>query len=212
MKQIAASVLLLAGLAACGGGNEGADASSETQTATPTVETTPATPNTLPGDTAGAAAAPGAAAAGGGAMARMMDASGRELGQLALAEGAQGVEVTGQLRGIAPGEHAIHIHMTGKCEPPFTSAGGHWNPDNKAHGSQAPNGPHHGDIPNLTAGADSSATVRGTAPGARLREPMGLLDADGAAVVVHAKPDDYKSQPAGDAGDRIACGVVQMGS
>ena len=211
MKQIAASVLLLAGLAACGGGNEGADASSETQTATPTVETTPATPNTLPGDTAGAAAAPGAAA-GGGAMARMMDASGRELGQLALAEGAQGVEVTGQLRGIAPGEHAIHIHMTGKCEPPFTSAGGHWNPDNKAHGSQAPNGPHHGDIPNLTAGADSSATVRGTAPGARLREPMGLLDADGAAVVVHAKPDDYKSQPAGDAGDRIACGVVQMGS
>ena len=218
MKRIAASVLLLAGLAACGGdggNNEGATAEGGAQSAAVGPDSaTPVEPGT-PQDSAFSRAVAGSPAAGntlGKATAKMMDATRKEIGELALAEVAEGVEVTGQLRGLPAGEHAIHIHMVGSCTPPFTSAGGHWNPNNKAHGSQAPNGPHQGDLPNLTADASGNATIRGTAPGAKLTAPMGVVDTDGGAVVVHANPDDYKSQPAGNAGDRIACGVVQMGT
>lgn len=146
------------------------------------------------------------------ATARMRDASGRELGELVLAETAQGIQVTGQLRGVAPGQHAFHIHTTGRCEPPFESAGGHWNPTNAQHGFEVPGGPHLGDMRNITVGADSSATLQGTTPGGTLRGASAVVDQDGAAVVIHAKPDDYRTQPSGNAGDRIACGVVEMGS
>lgn len=143
------------------------------------------------------------------ASAPMRDPSGRDLGTLTLADGAQGITVRGSLTGLPPGEHGFHLHATGRCDAPsFESAGGHWNPTDSQHGTQAQGGPHLGDMPNITVGEDSSVTVDATTPGGTLRGENALLDADGAAVMVHAKPDDYRSQPSGDAGDRIACGIV----
>ena len=157
--------------------------------------------------------APSAGVGIGRATARMRDASGRDLGEIVLTETAQGIQLAGQLRGLAPGQRAIHLHQTGRCEAPsFASAGGHWNPTNAQHGFDVPGGPHLGDMRNITVGADSTLVIQNATPGGRLREANGLIDNDGAAVVIHAKPDDYRSQPSGEAGDRIACGVVEMGT
>lgn len=152
----------------------------------------------------------GTAAAGGNATAALRDAAGKELGTLTLTESGQSIAFSGRLTGLPPGEHGIHIHTVGQCDAPkFEAAGDHWNPTNKKHGKDAPGGPHFGDLPNLTVGQDRSATVQTTTPGGTLRSANAALDADGAAVVVHAKRDDYKTQPSGDSGDRIACGVVE---
>lgn len=174
-------------------------------------ETSPATDSTG-ADSANAAmgATGGAMAPTGGATAAVMDASGRELGSLMLAEGSGGITVSGTLRGLPPGEHGVHIHTTGMCEAPaFTTAGGHWNPTSKMHGSQNPQGPHHGDMMNFTVGADGSATVQLIALGGTFRGTDMLMDADGAAVVVHAMADDYKTDPSGNSGDRVACGMIK---
>lgn len=139
----------------------------------------------------------------------MRNAAGKDLGTLTLTEVGGGIGVSGRLTGLPPGVHGIHLHAVGRCEPPkFQSAGDHWNPTNRLHGLQNPKGPHNGDLPNLTVAGDSSTTVQLTSPGGTLRYTNPLLDTDGAAVVVHARPDDYKSQPSGNSGDRIACGVV----
>lgn len=171
-------------------------------------EATPTTDTTKP-DSAGAASTMAPAPAS-GATATVTDAAGRELGSLTLTDAAGGIAVSGTLRGLAPGDHGIHVHMTGMCDgPAFTTAGGHWNPTTKMHGSQNPQGPHFGDMMNITVGADSSATVQLTTSGGTLKAADMLMDADGAAVVVHAKADDYKTDPSGNSGDRIACGVVK---
>jgi superoxide dismutase, Cu-Zn family len=142
--------------------------------------------------------------------ATMRNAQGRDLGILTLTQAGQGMRVSGRLAGLPPGQHAIHLHTTGRCDAPkFESAGGHWNPTNAQHGTRAPGGPHLGDMPNITVGQDSSVAVEVTTPGGTFRNQNALLDTDGAAVVIHAKPDDYRTQPSGDAGDRIACGVVE---
>jgi Cu-Zn family superoxide dismutase len=102
--------------------------------------------------------------------------------------------------------------MVGQCDAPkFEAAGDHWNPTNAAHGTKNPKGPHLGDLPNLTVGRDSSVTVQATSARGSLRGQNPLLDSDGASVVVHAKADDYRSQPSGNSGDKIACGVVEGG-
>ena len=158
-------------------------------------------------DSAAAAATP---ATDPSVTATMRDASGRELGALTLTDAGGGISVSGTLRGLPPGEHGMHIHMVGRCDPPsFESAGGHWNPTTRQHGSENPQGPHLGDMPNVTVGADSTATVQGTANGGSLRGATNmLLDTDGAAIVIHAARDDYKTDPSGGSGARIACGVI----
>jgi Cu-Zn family superoxide dismutase len=155
-----------------------------------------------------------AAMAGGGAAAtaQMQGTGGRDLGTLTLTESGGGISVSGQLTGLAPGEHGFHIHATGKCEgPSFETAGAHWNPTNKGHGTNNPAGPHLGDMSNITVGADSSVNVQATTPGGTLHGENALLDGDGAAVIIHADADDYKSNPSGNSGKRIACGVVTGG-
>jgi Cu-Zn family superoxide dismutase len=142
----------------------------------------------------------------------MRDAAGKDLGTLTLTEGNPTITVAGRLSGLPPGEHAIHLHTVGRCEPPkFESAGDHWNPTNRQHGTDSPRGPHLGDLPNFTVSRDRSALIEAPTPGGTLRGDTALLDSDGAAVVVHARRDDYKTQPAGNSGDRIACGVVEGG-
>jgi Cu-Zn family superoxide dismutase len=141
------------------------------------------------------------------AKATLQDAKGQPVGDVTLEQTPHGVLIRGTLSNLPAGVHAIHIHETGKCEgPEFKTAGGHFNPGKKAHGMMNPNGKHEGDLPNLTVGQDGKVQFEFFA-----NQGLGvksLQDTDGAAVVVHAKADDYKTDPAGDAGGRIACGVV----
>ena len=115
-----------------------------------------------------------------------------------------------ELKDANGGTYAFHIHAIGKCEPPFESAGGHFNPGGKQHGKDNPQGAHAGDLPNIEVPANGQVKVEATAKGVSLGAATnGLLDADGSALVVHEGADDYKSDPAGNAGKRIACGVIQ---
>ena len=155
---------------------------------------------------------PSATQSGGTATAAMKDASGKDLGTVTLSDSSGRIIAGGQLSGLPRGEHAIHLHTVGKCAPPkFETAGDHWNPTGREHGTLNPNGPHLGDLPNFSVAQSGRGRVAVTAPGGTLRGANPLLDSDGATVVVHAKRDDYKTQPSGSSGDRIACGVVEGG-
>jgi len=144
------------------------------------------------------------------AMVIVRDAERRELGRLTLTDGEGGIAIAGRLTGLAPGEHGMHLHAVGRCDPPsFASAGSHWNPSERQHGSANPQGPHAGDLPNLSIGADSSGTVEGSTAAGSLFGDLPLVDGDGAALIVHAGRDDYSSQPSGGAGDPVSCGVVE---
>lgn len=141
---------------------------------------------------------------GKGAMAMLKDASGKDVGHVMLMEGTDGLMGMIEVRGLTPGDHGMHIHAVGNCEGAgFTAAGGHLNPDNKQHGFDNPMGAHQGDLPELTVGADGTARQRFTAK----TTLAALLDADGAAFVVHAAADDMKTDPAGNSGARVLCGV-----
>lgn len=138
------------------------------------------------------------------------DAQGKSIGMAMLSKAPSGVSIALDLKGLAPGEHALHVHMTPKCEgPAFTSAGGHLNPMMKKHGTKNPEGPHAGDMNNFVAAADGSAKATVVAPGVTLgTEPNSVFANGGTALVIHAKADDMMTDPAGAAGDRIACGVI----
>lgn len=145
------------------------------------------------------------------ASAQLKSPDGADMGTLSLVQTADGVRIEGIVKGLAPGEHAFHIHETGNCEPPFKSAGGHYNPGNKAHGKQGLGGPHAGDMDNITAGEDGTVKISVVNDLVTLNAPANgtLFDADGSAIVIHEGPDDYVSQPSGDAGGRVACGIIQ---
>ena len=150
-----------------------------------------------------------ACAGGGKASAVLKDANGNEVGKATLTATPSGVLINLDLTAIPAGEHAFHIHAVGKCEPPkFKSAGPHFNPDQTKHGLMNPQGPHAGDMPNLHVPADGKLQVEVLNPTVTISAESALLDDDGSAIVVHAVADDYKTDPAGNAGDRIACGVI----
>ena len=144
------------------------------------------------------------------AKAALKDAQGKDVGQVQLSQTPHGVLLKMTLKGVPPGERAFHIHAVGKCEPPFTSAGPHFNPGNHKHGMEAKEGAHAGDLPNLHIPASGELVIEIANPMISLvkGQPNSVFDADGSAIVIHAGADDYKSDPAGNAGDRIACGVV----
>lgn len=136
---------------------------------------------------------------------------GREVGQGSLQQTAGGVLITAALSGMPAGTHGIHFHTIGQCvAPDFTSAGAHFNPTMKMHGSRNPAGPHAGDLTNISIPEGGVLRVELLAPNVRLGPGEGsLLDADGAALVIHALADDYQTDPSGASGTRIACGVIK---
>jgi superoxide dismutase, Cu-Zn family len=149
------------------------------------------------------------AAAADKATAALKDAKGNEVGKAELTATPSGVLIRLDLTAVPAGEHAFHIHAVGKCEPPdFKSAGPHYNPDETKHGLMNAEGPHAGDMPNLHVPSDGKLQVEVLNPMVSLNDKASLLDQDGSALVIHAGADDYVSDPAGNAGDRIACAVV----
>jgi Cu-Zn family superoxide dismutase len=122
---------------------------------------------------------------------------------------ARGLEVRIQAAGLAPGHYGAHLHAVGRCEgPAFASAGPHWNPTGRQHGSLNPQGHHLGDLPNLDVDDSGAGRLEYRIDGAEVNGPQGLLDGDGAAVVIHVAADDYHTDPSGNSGVRIACGVL----
>ena len=139
------------------------------------------------------------------ATAMLKTATGVDAGRATATEVAGGLRYTLDVKGLPAGTHGAHVHTVGRCDAPdFASAGSHWNPTQMKHGTMNPQGPHEGDLPNLTIGSDGRGTLGITVPGATM---AGLLDADGSAIVVHAGPDDLMTDPSGNSGGRIACGV-----
>jgi superoxide dismutase, Cu-Zn family len=146
------------------------------------------------------------------ARAVLRNPEGLEMGTATFTQSGESVRIEYQFTSLPGGEHGFHLHEVGSCEAPtFESAGGHYNPTNRSHGFDHPDGPHAGDLRNLEVDTD------GTAEGDLTNEyvtlltgrPNSLLDGDGTSIVIHAGPDDYQSQPSGDSGDRIACGEIE---
>ena len=144
------------------------------------------------------------------ASAELVDGGGQLRARASVEEVGDGIRVRIEAAGLVQGAYGAHIHTTGRCDPPaFTAAGPHWNPTGQQHGKDNPQGMHKGDLPNLLVGTDGRGSFEYTVPGASLGDGgNALLDGDGAAVVIHAQPDDYRSDPSGNSGSRIACGVL----
>jgi superoxide dismutase, Cu-Zn family len=144
------------------------------------------------------------------AKATLKNADGKDVGTAQLTQTATGgVLISLAVNGLPAGDHAFHVHAVGKCEPPFTSAGGHFNPGNKKHGMMAADGQHAGDMPNLQIPASGTLAVDFVNSAITLEKGKGPNDANGLALIIHAGKDDYKTDPTGDAGGRIACGIIE---
>ncbi|MFY0529067.1 superoxide dismutase family protein [Archangium gephyra] len=144
------------------------------------------------------------------ATAELVNTSGQKVGTVTLVQRGDSVELQVEATGLDPGPHGIHFHQVGLCETPgFTSAGGHFNPLDKQHGLESPTGAHAGDLPNLEADASGKASYKTTTNRVRLDEgQLSIFDADGTALVIHASADDQVTDPAGNSGARVACGVL----
>ncbi len=144
------------------------------------------------------------------AAAPLRNAEGHVLGMAIFTQEPHGVRISVTVKGLSPGEHGIHIHAVGKCEPPdFLSAGPHFNPTNKKHGLNNPEGPHAGDLPNLVVGEDGSAVYEHITDRVTLTPgELSLFDEDGSSLIIHAGPDDQMTDPAGNSGARVLCGVI----
>lgn len=170
---------------------------------TPKVQTAPS-----PSPTAPAASRP--TAPGRTAVATIRDGSGRQVGSVTFTDTPSGLLMTGSLNDLGLGAHGMHLHAVGKCEAPFTSAGPHFNPLNRKHGYKSADGPHLGDLGNAHLPAAGSYGLDQIIPGVTLTGENGLIDADGAAIVIHAAADDYVTDPSGNSGGRVACGVITL--
>ncbi|MEP6492192.1 MAG: superoxide dismutase family protein [bacterium] len=142
------------------------------------------------------------------AAATLRDAAGVTVGTATFKDTHTGVLITGSLSGLGLGAHGIHIHAVGKCDAPFTTAGGHFNPDNKHHGYLGTDGPHLGDLPNVETPASGPMKFEFLLANVSLKGKNALLDADGASIIVHSGRDDFITDPAGNSGSRMACGVI----
>jgi superoxide dismutase, Cu-Zn family len=183
MRKLTMWMLVAAGLAGCG------------QEA-PRTETTD-TPAAAPGDAADLRV-------------EMVDSAGRSIGWATLVQESEGVRVSVRVDGLRQGVYGLHIHESGRCDPPtFESAGGHFSPRGLAHGFEAEGGPHAGDLPNLVVEPNGRGemTILNTRVSLRDGEAA-LLRPGGTAIVLHTEPDDHLTQPSGDSGDRQACGVI----
>jgi superoxide dismutase, Cu-Zn family len=141
----------------------------------------------------------------------LRDAEGRTRARATVEQSGDSLRVRIEASGMSSGSYGAHVHTTGRCDPPaFATAGPHWNPTGQMHGKDNPKGMHKGDLPNLMVGADGRGSLEYTIPGAILSGmlPTKLVDEDGAAVVIHARPDDHRTDPSGNSGERIACGVL----
>jgi superoxide dismutase, Cu-Zn family len=139
----------------------------------------------------------------------LKDAQGKPVGAVIIWDQGPGVVLEVKLHDLTPGVHAIHFHQVPKCEgPDFKSAGGHFNPENKKHGFDNPEGHHAGDMKNFTVRVDGKASAHLDDKDVTLKDGPHSLLTNGAAIVVHAKADDYKTDPSGNSGDRVACGVI----
>jgi len=141
----------------------------------------------------------------------LMDSKGQQVGTAHLQQTSGGVKISLTASHLPPGTHGFHIHSVGKCDQPdFTSAGAHLNPDNKQHGSKNPKGPHAGDLGNIEVAADGTVNTTVVASGVTLGDgPNSLFHPDGTSLVIHAKADDLMTDPSGNSGPRIACGVIK---
>jgi Cu-Zn family superoxide dismutase len=150
----------------------------------------------------------------GGAPMPLINSAGQTIGTVRAWETAGAVTFRIDAHGLPHGIHGMHVHSVGRCDPPdFASAGPHWNPGGRQHGFDNPSGHHAGDMPNVEVAANGVLGTVVTLPAASLTAPAGtpgaLLDADGASIVIHANADDYRTDPSGNSGPRIACAVIR---
>ncbi|MEP7350533.1 MAG: superoxide dismutase family protein [Sphingorhabdus sp.] len=145
------------------------------------------------------------------ARASLIDAQSRPSGAATIRQGSDGISLIVEPTGLPAGTYAMHLHQTGKCDAPgFTTAGTHWNPAGRQHGLANSNGPHAGDFPNIIVTATGTTTVSVPLDFEPASGAQPLLDGDGAAIVIHARPDDNMTDPSGNSGARIICGVFQV--